>query len=76
QAMESGLPSEDVKTMCMKYANLEKSLGEIDRALDIYIFSSQFVVPQSDNDFWSRWHDFEVQHGNNDTSRNASNKEE
>ncbi|KAI3968218.1 hypothetical protein MKX01_018521 [Papaver californicum] len=76
QAIESGLPSEDVKTMCMKYADLEKSLGEIDRSRAIYIFSSEFVVPRSDNDFWSRWHDFEVQHGNEDTSRIASNKEE
>lgn len=69
QAIESGLPSEDVKTMCMKYADLEKSLGEIDRARAIYIFSSQFADPRSDNDFWSRWHDFEVQHGNEDTFR-------
>ncbi|KAI3995305.1 hypothetical protein MKX01_032107 [Papaver californicum] len=69
QAIESGLPSEDVKTMCMKYADLEKSLGEIDRARAIYIFSSQFADPRSDNDFWSRWHNFEVQHGNEDTFR-------
>ncbi|KAI3985063.1 hypothetical protein MKX01_038670 [Papaver californicum] len=69
QAIESELPSEDVKTMCMKYADLEKSLGEIDRARGIYVFSSQFADPRSDNDFWSRWHQFELKHGNEDTFR-------
>ncbi|MCL7025668.1 hypothetical protein MKW94_007057 [Papaver nudicaule] len=69
QAVESGLPSEDVKTMCMKYAEFEKSLDETDRARAIYIFSSQFADPQSDDDFWSRWNKFEVQYGNEDTFR-------
>ncbi|KAI3839561.1 hypothetical protein MKW92_044642 [Papaver armeniacum] len=69
QAIESELPSKDVKTMCMKYADLEKSLGEIDRARAIYIFSSQFADPRSENDYWSRWNEFEVKHGNEDTFR-------
>ncbi|KAI3839298.1 hypothetical protein MKX03_016842 [Papaver bracteatum] len=69
QAIESELASEDVKTMCMKYADLEKSLGEIDRARAIYIFSSQFSDPRLDNDFWSRWQEFEVKHGNEDNFR-------
>ncbi|KAF8380771.1 hypothetical protein HHK36_028265 [Tetracentron sinense] len=69
QAIESGLPDKDVKTMCLKYAELEKSLGEIDRARAIYVFSSQFADPRSDADFWNKWHEFEVQHGNEDTFR-------
>lgn len=69
QAIESGLPDKDVKTMCMKYAELEKSLGEIDRARSIYTFASQFADPRSDPDFWNKWHEFEVQHGNEDTFR-------
>lgn len=69
QAIESGLPDKDVKTMCMKYAELEKSLGEIDRARGIYVFASQFADPRSDVDFWNKWHGFEVQHGNEDTFR-------
>ncbi|KAF9626217.1 hypothetical protein IFM89_031344 [Coptis chinensis] len=55
--------------MCMKYAELEKSLGEIDQAQEIYNFSSQYADPRSDADFWTKWHDFEVQHGNEDTFR-------
>ncbi|KAF9595343.1 hypothetical protein IFM89_039190 [Coptis chinensis] len=69
QAIESGLPDKDVKVMCMKYAELEKSLGEIDRARAIYNFSSQYADPRSDANFWTKWHDFEVQHGNKDIFR-------
>ncbi|XP_044477558.1 pre-mRNA-splicing factor SYF1-like [Mangifera indica] len=69
QAIESDLPDKDVKNMCLKYAELEKSLGEIDRARAIYVFASQFADPRSDSDFWNRWHEFEVQHGNEDTFR-------
>ncbi|KAI9126548.1 hypothetical protein K1719_002144 [Acacia pycnantha] len=69
QAIESGLPDKDVKTMCLKYAELEKSLGEIDRARGIYVFASQFADPRSDSEFWNKWHEFEVKHGNEDTFR-------
>ncbi|GLT30113.1 hypothetical protein SLA2020_049330 [Shorea laevis] len=53
QAIGSGLPDKDVKTMCLKYAELEKSLGEIDRARGIYVFASQFADPRTDGDFWN-----------------------
>ncbi|CAJ2634310.1 unnamed protein product [Trifolium pratense] len=69
QAIESGLPDKDVKTMCLKYAELERSLGEIERARGIYVFASKFADPRSDPDFWNKWHEFEVQHGNEDTFR-------
>ncbi|KAK1327238.1 hypothetical protein QJS10_CPA01g01081 [Acorus calamus] len=69
QAIESGLPDKDVKTMCLKYAELEKSLGEIDRARAVYVFASQFADPRTDQNFWAKWHEFEVQHGNEDTFR-------
>ncbi|POO03693.1 Signal transduction response regulator [Trema orientale] len=69
QAIESGLPDKDVKKMCLKYAELEKSLGEIDRARGIFLFASQFSDPRSDGDFWQEWNNFEVNHGNEDTFR-------
>ena len=69
QAIESGLLDKDVKTMCLKYAELEKSLGEIDGARAIYVFVSHFADPRSHVDFWNKWHEFEVQHGNEDTFR-------
>ncbi|KAI3879333.1 hypothetical protein MKX03_031802 [Papaver bracteatum] len=49
QAIKSEMPTEDIKTMCMKYADFEKSLGETDRARTLYIFSSQFADPPSDD---------------------------
>lgn len=70
QAIETGrLPDKDVKTMCMKYAELEKSLGEIDRARGIYQHAADFAEPRSHADFWNKWHEFEVQHGNENTFR-------
>ncbi|KAL9142370.1 hypothetical protein ABFS82_14G165300 [Erythranthe guttata] len=67
QAIESGLPDKDVKTMCTKYAELEKSLGEIDRGRALFKQASQFSDPRSDPDFWNKWQEFEFQHGNEDT---------
>jgi len=55
--------------MCMKYAELERGLGEIDRSRAVYVFASQFADPRSDPNFWKKWNDFEVQHGNEDTFR-------
>ncbi|CAO3590727.1 unnamed protein product [Absidia cylindrospora] len=61
------LPDKDVRVICLKYADLERKLGEIDRARAIYGFASQFFDPKLFPDFWQTWHDFEVQHGNEDT---------
>lgn len=55
--------------MCLKYAELERNLGEIDRARAIFVFSSNYADPRSDPDFWKKWKDFEIQHGNEDTFR-------
>ncbi|CAH2044591.1 unnamed protein product [Thlaspi arvense] len=69
QAIESGVPPKDVKIVCLKFAELERSLGEIDRARAIYNYASQSADPRSDPEFWNKWHEFEVQHGNEDTYR-------
>ncbi|KAD5802791.1 hypothetical protein E3N88_14151 [Mikania micrantha] len=68
--VSDGLPEKDAMKMCIKYAELEKSLGEIDRARKIYVYASWLADPRwSDGDFWNKWHEFEVQHGNEDTFR-------
>ncbi|KAL6841877.1 hypothetical protein ACP4OV_028389 [Aristida adscensionis] len=69
QAIESGLPDRDVLTMCMKFAELERSLGEIDRSRAIYVHASNYADPNTHSDFWKKWNDFEIQHGNEDTFR-------
>lgn len=67
QAIESGLPHKDVELMCIKFAELERSLGEIDRSRAVYKYASQYADPRSDPEFWNKWHEFEVQYGNEDT---------
>ncbi|KAJ7946914.1 Pre-mRNA-splicing factor SYF1 [Quillaja saponaria] len=69
QAIESGLSDKDVKTMCLKYTELESSSGDFDRARGLYVFAPQFADPQSDPELWNKWHEFEVQHGDEDTFR-------
>ena len=66
----SSLPDQFVKDICLKYASLEKKLGEIDRARAIYIHASQYCDPSVDVSFWETFHNFEVSHGNEDTFRN------
>ena len=61
------LPDAEAKDMCLKFADMEKRLGEIDRARAIYGHASQFCDPRTNPDFWSKWEQFEVQHGNEDT---------
>ncbi|KAI9298514.1 pre-mRNA-splicing factor SYF1 [Neoconidiobolus thromboides FSU 785] len=61
------LPDAKAKDMCIEYAALERKLGEIDRARKIYAYASQFCDPRITQNFWQIWHDFEVQHGNEDT---------
>ncbi|ESW20228.1 hypothetical protein PHAVU_006G191100 [Phaseolus vulgaris] len=63
------LLNKDIKTLSLKYAELEKSLGEIYRARELYGFASKYADPRSDPEFWNKWHEFEVQHGNEDTFR-------
>ncbi|KAI1289413.1 Pre-mRNA-splicing factor SYF1 [Halotydeus destructor] len=55
--------------MCLRFAELERKLGEIDRARAIYGHCSQMCDPRTSVDFWTTWKDFEIKHGNEDTIR-------
>ncbi|EDV28130.1 uncharacterized protein TRIADDRAFT_21689, partial [Trichoplax adhaerens] len=68
RAIES-LPDDSTREMCMRFADLESKLGEIDRARAIYGYCSQLCDPRKEASFWKTWHDFEVRHGNEDTFR-------
>ncbi len=63
------LPDADTRVLALKYATLERKLGEIDRARAVYVFASSLADPRVDKGFWEQWNDFEVQHGNEDTFR-------
>lgn len=63
----AALPDKEASAMCVKFAEMERRLGEIDRARAIYGHASQFCDPRVDQEFWRKWESFEVQHGNEDT---------
>lgn len=63
------LSDEHCKIMFMKFAKLERNLGEIDRARAIYTQASYLANPEKDKEFWDQWNEFEVKHGNEDTFR-------
>lgn len=53
------LPDKEAKEMCLKFAEMERRLGEIDRARAIYAHASQFADPRIDPGFWKKWEAFE-----------------
>jgi len=55
--------------LCLRYAEKERRLGEIDRARAILRFGSQHADPRVVIKYWRAWNDFEVAHGNEDTYR-------
>ncbi|KAF1990815.1 pre-mRNA-splicing factor syf1 [Aulographum hederae CBS 113979] len=61
------LPDQEAKEMCLRFAELEKRLREIDRARALYGHGSQFADPRVDSEFWAKWESFEIEHGNEDT---------
>ncbi|KAL8945315.1 MAG: hypothetical protein Q9183_008091, partial [Haloplaca sp. 2 TL-2023] len=61
------LPDTEARDMCLKFAEMERRLGEIDRARAIYGHASQFCDPRTTPGFWKKWEGFEVAHGNEDT---------
>merc|ERR1712226_975087 len=63
------LGESDSRTMCIRFAEMETKLGEIDRARAIYSHASQMCDPRVTVDFWQVWKEFEVKHGNEDTLR-------
>jgi pre-mRNA-splicing factor SYF1 len=61
------LPDKEAKEMCLRFADMERRIGEIDRARAIYAHGSQFADPRTSPAYWEVWHGFEVKHGNEDT---------
>ena len=55
--------------MCLRFAALERKLGEIDRARAVYAHASQFCDPRVYPKFWTEWNAFEIETGSEDTFR-------
>eukprot|EP00961_Rhodomonas_salina_P246654 3332356-Rhodomonas_salina.1 len=60
EAATQNVPDSRVKDVCVRYAQLEQSLGEIDRARSIYNYGSQHCDPSKNEDLWEAWNSFEV----------------
>ncbi|KAF9458638.1 hypothetical protein BDZ94DRAFT_1270105 [Collybia nuda] len=63
------LPDRQTAEMCLRFAALERKLGEIDRARAIYAHASQFCDPRVNPQFWTEWNSFEIETGSEDTFR-------
>lgn len=63
------LNHDQARDMCLRFADLERKLGEIDRARAVYAHCSQICDPRSTATFWQTWKEFEIKHGNEDTVR-------
>lgn len=63
------LPDRQTAEICLRFATLERKLGEIDRARAIYAHASQFCDPRVNPTFWSEWNSFEIETGSEDTFR-------
>jgi len=61
------LPDRQTAQMCLRFAAMERKLGEIDRARAIYAHASQFCDPRIHPEFWAEWNQFEVETGSEDT---------
>ncbi|GAA5898095.1 mRNA splicing protein SYF1 [Sporobolomyces salmoneus] len=63
------LPDSQTAEMCLRFAALERKLGEIDRARAIFAHASQFCDPRTNPEFWAQWNSFEIETGSEDTFR-------
>ncbi|KAI0736927.1 protein prenylyltransferase [Fomitopsis betulina] len=63
------LPDKQTAEMCLRFASMERKLGEIDRARTIYAHASQFCDPRVNPKFWAEWNSFEIETGSEDTFR-------
>lgn len=63
------LPDRQTAQMCLRFAQLERKLGEIDRARAVYAHASQFCDPRVNPEFWKEWYNFEIDTGSEDTFR-------
>ena len=65
----SELNEDMCRSICIEFAEMERKLGEIDRARMILVHGSQFGDPKQQKDYWQIWREFEEAHGNEDTFR-------
>jgi pre-mRNA-splicing factor SYF1 len=60
----AAVPDDKVRHISLRFAEMERQLGELDRARAIFVHGSQTCDPKRHGDFWGAWREFELQHGN------------
>jgi pre-mRNA-splicing factor SYF1 len=65
----SELNDEMSRLLCLEFSEMERKLGEIDRARSILVHGAQFGDPRRELAYWKTWREFEEAHGNEDTFR-------
>eukprot|EP00371_Babesia_bovis_P000585 XP_001609232.1 XBA-binding protein 2 [Babesia bovis T2Bo] len=60
---------EIARELCEMYIQMERGLGEIDRARAIFTYCAQLCDPMKYEKFWKDWREFEVLHGNEECFR-------
>ena len=63
------LDDEPAAKLCLEFAKMEALLQELDRARAVLTYGAQMADPRRLPEYWKKWHDFEVSHGNEDTFR-------
>ncbi|KAK7204893.1 hypothetical protein BZA70DRAFT_187511 [Myxozyma melibiosi] len=61
------LPDGECRLLCEDFADMERKLGEIERARGVYVHGSQFADPRLHPKYWEKWHEFEVMNGDEET---------
>jgi len=61
------LPDIYLPNMCLRFVALERRLGEVDRAREIFKYGSQYTDPKAHVDYWEEWQNFELENGNEET---------
>ncbi|GIX65861.1 pre-mRNA-splicing factor SYF1 [Babesia caballi] len=60
---------DQARELCGMYIQMERGLGEIDRARAIFTYCAQLCDPAKHEKFWTDWREFEVLHGNEECFR-------
>jgi pre-mRNA-splicing factor SYF1 len=69
EAAIAALPSPAAAEMSLRYASLETSLGETERARAIYAHAASAADPRLSPELWAAWQEFETRHGTEVTFR-------
>mmetsp|Transcript_13408 Transcript_13408/g.29677 ORF Transcript_13408/g.29677 Transcript_13408/m.29677 type:complete len:1117 (+) Transcript_13408:245-3595(+) len=65
----AALEDEPAAKMCLEFSEMETTLGEVERARAALTYGAQLADPRRYPEYWAKWHDFEVQNGNEETFR-------